>query len=113
MNKYILRELLNFINRINDFNIYFLTVTTEYTPEYINTSYTFTKTGKTGFIKCEIIENKNVLVNVQFQDEKGQSSGIVLVDLKEEDIKKLLNTLKECEFRKENILHWYTTFNNF
>jgi hypothetical protein len=113
MNEHILKEFLNFVNRIQDFNVYSVSKTVECKPSYQSIIYTFTKVQKTGFIKCEIIQNSSYEVQIQFQDENQQTSGIVLTHLKEGDLNILINTLKECEYRKENILHWYTHFNNF
>lgn len=113
MDKRILKEFLNFVNRIKDFNIYSINKITKCEPSYQSVLYTFTNVQKSGFIKCEIILDRSYQVHLQFQDENQQTSEIVLSNLKEEDIKLLSTTLEECEYRKENILHWYTHFNNF
>ena len=113
MDKCILKEFLNFVNRIQDFNMYSVSKIVEYKPSHQSIIYTFTKVQKTGFIKCEIIQNSSYTVQIQFQDENQQTSEIVLTHLKEEDLNTLINALKACEYRKENILHWYTYFNNF
>ena len=112
MDKYIIKELINFINKINDFNEYSFIVTSERRPTFESIKYLISKNKKV--INIEIITYiDSVHVDLQYKQEDGMTSGIKLTRLTNKEVSSLLSALKECEYRKENVLNWYTILNNF